>query len=146
MSTCKTYYLWGSLQQNDPEIISIDRISLEERKSLMQNFVDTLHKPELIKILQQRIHNQDYRTKFDFYFGDEADELTKQKWEQTKETFLHQKVDTFLNLNNINIDTATLWDVEANGSITLDLTKNNEAANNEVVERVEYKKSWWRFW
>jgi len=134
------------IELNDPEIISIDRISLEERKSLMQKFVDTLNKPELIKILQQRIHNQDYKTNFDFYFGDEADELTKQKWEQTKEMFLDQKVDTFLNLNNINIDTATLWDVEANGSITLDLTKNNEAENNKVVDRVEYKKPWWLFW
>jgi len=129
------------IELNDSEIITIDRVSLEERKFLMQQFVDTINNPELIKILQQRIHNQDYKTKFDFYFGDEADELTKQKWEQSKESFLHQKVDTFLNLNNINIETATLWDVDANGSITLDLTKNNE-----VVDRAEYKKPWWRFW
>ena len=134
------------IELKDPEILSIDRISLDERKEVMQQFVNNLINPDLIKILQQRIHNQDYRTKFDFYFGNEADDLTKQKWEDYKEAFLHQKVDTFLNLNNINIDTATLWDVEANGSITLDLTKKVEEKNNNVVGQAEYKKPWWRFW
>jgi len=112
----------------------------------MQQFVDNLTNPDLIKILQQRIYNQDYRTKFDFYLGNEANDLTKQKWEEYKEAFLQQKVDTFLNLNNINIDTATLWDVEANGSITLDLTKYEEEINSNTVEQTEYKKPWWRFW
>jgi hypothetical protein len=134
------------IEFKDPEILSVDRISLEERKEVMQQFVDNLTNPDLVKILQQRIYNQDYRTKFDFYFGNEANDLTKQKWEEYKEAFLKQKVDTFLNLNNINIDTATLWEVEANGSITLDLTKNDEEKNSNIVEQTEYKKPWWRFW
>lgn len=134
------------IEFKDPEILSIDRISLNERKKVMQQFVDNLTNPGLIKILQQRIYNQDYRTKFDFYFSNEADELTKQTWEDFKEAFLQQKVNSFLNLNNINIDTATLWDVEANGSITLDLTKKDEEKTGNAVEQVEYKKTWWRFW
>lgn len=89
------------VEQNDPEIISIDRISLDERKLVMQQFIDSLKNSDLVNTLKQGIHNQDYRTKFDFYFGDEADDWTKQKWEQTKETFLQQKVDEFLNFNNI---------------------------------------------
>ncbi|MFT3679062.1 MAG: hypothetical protein QM791_02245 [Ferruginibacter sp.] len=113
------------IELKDPEILSIDRISLDERKAVMQQFVDNLSNSDLIKILQQRITNQDYRTKFDFYFVNEADDLTKQKWEEHKNLFLQQKVDTFLDLNNINIDTATLWDVDANSSISIDLIKDS---------------------
>jgi len=112
------------IELKDPTILSIDRISLDERKSVMQRFVNSQSNSDLVKILQQRINNQDYRTMFDFCFGNEADDLTKQNWEELKDSFLQQKVDTFLNLNNINIDTATLWDVEANGSISIDLTKD----------------------
>jgi hypothetical protein len=134
------------IEHNDPTIISIERIPLDERKFVMQQFVDNLTNYDLTKILQQRIYNQDYRTKFDFYFGNEADEVTRQNWEQQKNFFLQQKVDTFLNLNNINIDTVTLWDVEANGSITLDLTKNDELNNDTIEDTVEKKKPWWKFW
>ena len=134
------------IELNDPTIVSIERISLDERKFVMQQFVDNLTSHDLTKILQQRIYNQDYRTKFDFYFGNEADEVTRQNWEQQKNFFLQQKVDTFLNLNNINIDTVTLWDVEANGSITLDLTKNDEVNNDAIEDTIEKKKPWWKFW
>ena len=68
---------------NDPTIVSIERISLDERKFFMQQFVDNLNNNDLTKILQQRIHNQDYSTKF-FYFGNRADEVTRQKLEQQK--------------------------------------------------------------
>jgi len=112
----------------------------------MQQFVDNLTNQSLIKILQQRIYNQDYSTKFDFYFGDEADELTKQSWEQSKDLFLQQKVDTFLNLNNINIDSATLWDVEADGSITIDLTKSRSVENVQIESSTVSRKAWWKFW
>jgi len=134
------------IELNDPEIVTIDRISLDERKSVMQQFVDNLTNQSLIKILQQRIYNQDYSTKFDFYFGDEADELTKQSWEQSKDLFLQQKVDTFLNLNNINIDSATLWDVEADGSITIDLTKSRSVENVQIESSTVSRKAWWKFW
>jgi hypothetical protein len=129
------------IKHNDPTIISIERISLDERKFVMQQFVDNLTNHDLTKILQQRIYNQDYKTKFDFYF-----EVTRQNWEQQKSFFLQQKVDTFLNLNNIKIDTVTLWDVEANGSITLDLTKNDEVNNDTIEDTIERKKPWWKFW
>lgn len=134
------------IELNDPTIVSIERISLDERKFFMQQFVDNLNNNDLTKILQQRIYNQDYSTKFDFYFGNEADEVTRQNWEQQKNFFLQEKVDTFLNLNNINIDTVTLWDVEANGSITLHLTKNDEANNDAIEDTIEKKKPWWKFW
>ncbi len=134
------------IENNDPSIISIPRVSLDERKNIMQQFVDTLSDQKLIAILNQRIQNQDYRTKFDFYFGSEADELTKQKWEEAKSNFLHQQVDTFLNLNNINVDNSTLWIVDSEGSISMDLTEDKKPEPLPIINELQIKKPWWKFW
>ncbi len=66
------------------------------------------------------------------------------KEENTDDDYLDQKIETFLNLNSINIKTATIWDVDSIGSITIDLTTNNEteAEENQKIE----KKNWWEFW
>lgn len=111
------------IELQDENIIYIARVPLEERKKIMQQFVDSLTNSTLIQILQKRIQNQDYRTKFDFYFGDEADYVTKQKWEEHKQSFLNQEVDNFLNLYSINIASATLWQAESNVSMIFDLNK-----------------------
>ena len=134
------------IELNDPSIISIPRVSLDERKNFMQQFVDSLSDQKLITILNQRIQNQDYRTKFDFYFGNEADELTKQKWEEAKSNFLHQQVDTFLNLNNINVDNSTLWIVDSEGSISMDLTEDKKPEPLPIINELQIKKPWWKFW
>ena len=134
------------IENNDPSIISIPRVSLDDRKNFMQQFVDTLSDQKLISILNQRIQNQDYRTKFDFYFGNEADESTKQKWEEVKSNFLHQQVDTFLNLNNINVDNSTLWIVDSKGSISMDLTKDKKTEFLPIINEPQIKKPWWKFW
>lgn len=134
------------IENKDPSIISIPRVSLDERKNFMQQFVDTLSDQRLIAILNQRIQNQDYSTKFDFYFGNEADELTKRKWEEVKGNFLHQQVDTFLNLNNINVDNSTLWVVDSEGSISVDLTEDKKTEPLPIADKPQMKKPWWKFW
>lgn len=112
------------IELKDKDIILIPNVPLEERKSFMNQFVNTLTNKELIEILNQRIKNHDHGTKFDFYFGDEADEFTKQKWGEEKSIFLRQKAEQFLQFHHINIDTASIWDVGADGSISFDLTKD----------------------
>lgn len=134
------------IENNDPSIISIPRVSLDDRKNFMQRFVDTLSDQKLITILNKRIQNQDYRTNFDFYFGDEADELTKQKWEEVKNNFLLQQVDTFLNLNNITVDNSTLWIIDSEGSISIDLTEDKKTKSLPMIDEPQTKKPWWKFW
>jgi hypothetical protein len=133
------------IEQKDPDILSIKTVSVQERQSLMRRFVDSLTDENLINILTQRINNQDSSTKFSFYFGDEADEMIKLRWEKIKYDFLQQKIDLFLSVYNINIDSAKLWDVNANGTITIDLTKEKE---KQLVIPLEKKisKTWWKFW
>ena len=51
--------------------------------------------------------------------------------------FISQQVESFLNLNSINIETATIWEVEESGTITIDL-KNERQPLTE--------KPWWKVW
>ena len=134
------------IENKDSNIISIPRVTLNERKYLMQQFVDKLSDSKLIDMLNQQIENQDFRAEFDFYFGNEADELTKQKWEEEKNNFLYQQVETFLNLNNINVDKSTLWIVDSEGSISFDLTDDKENKTIPITNEQKIEKQWWKFW
>ena len=49
--------------------------------------------------------------------------------------FISRQVDSFLNLNSIDVETAAIWEVEENGTITIDL-------KNEPMT----KKPWWKVW
>jgi len=51
--------------------------------------------------------------------------------------FISQQTDSFLNLNSINIETATIWEVEESGTITIDLKNEREPLT---------KKPWWKVW
>lgn len=52
-------------------------------------------------------------------------------------TFISQQADNFLNLNYINIESATIWEVEESGTITIDLKNECEPVT---------KKPWWKVW
>lgn len=137
----------NQVENNHPAIISIPRIPVAERKKLMKEFADALTDESLKEILYQRIANQDYSTMFDFYFGNEASDLEKEQWEDLKANFLQQKIDAFINANNIDISRATLWEAEAKGSVTIDLTKNKKQETSTAILSVSnFKKPWWQFW
>ncbi len=75
------------IEQSDPDIISIPRVFLEDRKNFMQEFVSKLSDSDLVDVLNQRVKNQDCKTKFDFYFENEVSEFVKEKWEEEKNIF-----------------------------------------------------------
>jgi hypothetical protein len=51
--------------------------------------------------------------------------------------FISKQTDSFLNLNSINTETATIWEVEESGTITIDLKNEKEPLT---------KKPWWKVW
>jgi hypothetical protein len=51
--------------------------------------------------------------------------------------FISQQVESFINLNSINTETATIWEVEEIGTITIDLKNESETMT---------KKPWWKVW
>lgn len=46
---------------------------------------------------------------------------------------LLSKIDSFLNLNAINLESTSLWEIEESGDVTIDLRSDNP-------------KYWWQFW
>ncbi|TCC86989.1 hypothetical protein EZ428_22555 [Pedobacter frigiditerrae] len=51
--------------------------------------------------------------------------------------FIPQRIDSFLNLNAIDVETVKIWEVEEEGIITIDLKRESEPLT---------KKTWWKLW
>lgn len=47
---------------------------------------------------------------------------------------ISEEINKFLNLNSIDIDQTSIWEVDETGTVTIDLRKDKK------------QKSWWRFW
>ncbi|WP_264565775.1 hypothetical protein [Flavobacterium sp. N3904] len=47
---------------------------------------------------------------------------------------ISEEIDTFLNLNSINIDSTSIWEIDETGSVTINL------------KNYKKQKSWWKFW
>jgi hypothetical protein len=62
------------------------------------------------------------------------------KGENTSDEYINQKIETFLNLNSINIKTVSIWDIDTVGSVTINLKGNIESKSRSD------KKKWWKFW
>ena len=52
-------------------------------------------------------------------------------------TIIYQEIDSFLNLNSINLETVKIWEVDENVSITIDINDKDKQMN---------KRSWWKVW
>ena len=89
----------------------------------------TSNYPESILILLtnriKRIENKDKSIIALPRLGKLNDEINKN---------ISEEIDTFLNLNSINIDATSIWEIDETGSVTIDL-KNYKKQN-----------SWWKFW
>lgn len=83
-------------------------MSVEDRKLYMQEFAKTISDKSLLEIINRRIKNQDGTNKFDAYFGDEADNVTKENWGAFKRKVLSKKVDEFLAIHKIEPEGSTI--------------------------------------
>lgn len=108
-------------ENKDPDIIAIPQLEIADRKTIMQQFLCSINDPLLLKILRQRMENQDGTQRFDFYFGGEASDQIKKEWIEFKYSRLIPNIDQFLQKNGIDIDVSRLWDIGNNFSIGLNL-------------------------
>jgi len=108
-------------ENNDADIIAIPRLPVENRKSIMRDFIVNISDTKLLAILQQRILNQDGTQRFDFYLGEEATAEIKNDWEEFKYSQLIPHINQFLRENHIDIKASKLWDIGDNFSIQIDL-------------------------
>ena len=125
-------------EDNDSSILPLPRLTIDERKKMMQDFLDTKSEFDHKELLQTSADTESGRTNLDF--NSLLDVETKQDWDQFKAAFVRQKVDSFCNLNNIDIESASLWTENKMITIDLDLTSGEKA----VVTKPS--KPWWKFW
>ena len=126
------------LKLHDTLILSIPRLSVNERKQMMQEFLESHPHPKNNDDLQKLVDAENGRTNLDFDNLLQDDE--REKWRQFKSDFIQQKIDTFCNLQNINLDTATLWTDKKMTTVSLGLDNKKE---QPILEK---GKPWWKFW
>ncbi len=115
------------------------RFSFNERKEVLIEFLDSLNdKNERIKNLY---FNTD-RTIFNRKFEIESSKNIVKNWNIYKNEILLSKAESFLNLNDINISNTKVWEIEDDGSVTIDLTKDDKGKSLGGT----YRKKWWTFW
>jgi hypothetical protein len=127
------------IENEDEHIIVIPRLTNSERKDLLTKFLDSIDLPEEKGRIEKLYFNTE-RIIFEKTFDIESEEEIVEGWNKFKNEILLTKAETFLNLNNINTHSARVWELEQEGSITIDLTKDDE------VNIIEKKSKWWEFW
>lgn len=130
-------------ETGDPTIVVVPRLTLEERKEMMQGFVDEQHLHDIE--LQNLVSAENGRTNLDF--GGLLSVEMNEKWQAFKWDVVQDKVEGFCYLQNINLEKATLWNDEKMTTMTLDVNEKpkdpTKAAMQEVVLAI---RPWWKFW
>jgi hypothetical protein len=125
------------LEDNSSFIISIPRLTIQERKEIMQLFIDKQGFSQKNEI-DAAIAGQNERTAFDFVGLLPTEQI--EKWQQFKFNQIQMKIETFCNLNHIDLDNTTLWTDEKMTSTTFRI-RNTLGSDNKKL-----KKPWWQFW
>lgn len=123
-------------ERNDPSILLVPRLTVEERREMMQRFLDEVNLRH-DTTLQGIAETENGRTRLDF--NNKLTTDLNDKWQQFKREFVQSKIDTFCNLHRIDLETATLWTDKKMTTVSLDL---NDTPRNAVVST----KPWWKFW
>lgn len=126
------------LELNDKLILSIPRLTVAERKEMMQEFILNRSYLSDISNLQKTVDSENGRTNLDF--NSLLHSSAYEDWKKFKSKFIQQKIDKFCNLQNIDLDSASLWEDKKMTSISLDINKKKKKQTSEQ------KKPWWKFW
>lgn len=120
--------------KKDNEFFSIlvtDYFIFDENLNVAENMITNYSKENLETLIDRirRIESKDFSIISLQRLGNSANVDNTE--------FISYQVESFLNLNSINIETATIWEVEESGTITIDLKNERESLT---------KKPWWKVW
>ncbi|TWI80572.1 hypothetical protein IQ13_3251 [Lacibacter cauensis] len=129
------------IESKDSSIVYIPRLSIDERKQIIKEFLERNPQSFDNEKSQLLIDDETGRNYFDLK---EISNGLKSEWKIFKVTKILEKAETFCNLSNIDIESASLWTDTKVTSISWDLTEpKNKTVDKEL--KVE-KKVWWKFW
>jgi hypothetical protein len=93
------------LEQNDPEIICVPQLTIEDRKTLLQNFLYE-EQIEDIAFLQEIVEEEDGKSALNF--DNKLNTSYKAKWDTVKAKFVGAYIDNFCLNNDIQLEAATV--------------------------------------
>jgi hypothetical protein len=115
-------------------ILVADYFHFDENYNIPQNAISS-YSEDILRVLADRMKRIE---------NDDKSIITlsrTKKEEDITDEYLNQKMETFLNLNAIDITTATIWEVDEIGSVTINLREEED-----VDPKIDTKKTWWKFW
>lgn len=97
------------LENGDPEIIRVPQLTIEDRKTLLQDF---LYEEQIqdIPFLQKIVEDEDGRSTLNF--DNKLNTSYKAKWDTFKAKFVGAYIDNFCLNNDIQLETATIFSNE----------------------------------
>lgn len=129
-------------ESNDPSILVVPRLTIEERKEMMQAFLDEHHLHDTG--LQNLVDTENGRTNLDF--NNLLSSLLKDKWQAFKWDFVQSKIESFCNFQNINLETVTLWTDKKMTTMVLTVNEKTKDLIETQEQAVTIRKPWWKFW
>jgi hypothetical protein len=129
------------IEIKDSSVISLPRLTIQERKQIIDEFLQQNSKSFDNEIIQLLIDNETGRKQFNL---SEINNDLKPEWKVFKATKILEKVESFCNLNRIDIESTTLWTEAKATTISLDLT-DSISKPVDKQPKIE-KKVWWKFW
>ena len=130
-------------ETKDPSIIVVPRLTVEERKEMMQAFLNEQHLHDTT--LQNLVDAEDGRTNLDF--NNSLPQEAGEKWRAFKWEYVQDKAERFCNLQTIDLDNVTLWKDEKMTTMTLGVNEKSKDLNDIVNQDITAPaKPWWKFW
>lgn len=112
------------VEDADTDIIEIPRVSTKERTQFLNRFIDIVSDIDICNRIRSYCSKKSslYYLAFRMDFDIEIEE----KWDDFRFKVILPKVESFLNLYNINPNVATIFEVEGDRSITINLQDEDE--------------------
>jgi hypothetical protein len=129
-------------EQNDSSLLYVPRLNSKERKQILNEFIESTSHGLSIEEIGLIIENETGRNDFELPPG--LNEKLKPGWKLFKTEKIQEKVDTFCNLNAIDIEKVSLWTDLKVTSMSIDLTEPKSILQKKDV--IIEKKKWWKFW
>ena len=129
------------IEIKESSIINLPRLTVEERKQIKDDFLRHNSNSFDNGKIQFVIDNETGRNQFDI---PEISNDLKSSWKNFKGNKILQKVESFCNLNSIDIESASLWTEVKATTMSFNLT---ESQGKKVSKQAKIeKKAWWKFW
>jgi len=112
-------------------ILVADYFHFDENYKVPENAVSS-YSEDVLELLADRMKRIDANDKSIIALPRTSEKIT------LTQDVLNEKIESFLDLNTIDVNIATIWDIDEIGSVTINLVDSKKG--------LKRSKRWWKFW